>query len=52
MLTIILGSFYELVIIATSASSLTLSLTGMGSIVIMISTSIACGSRISNKVTY
>ena len=52
MLTIILGSFYELVVFATSAGSLTLSLTRIGSIVITTSSCEACGSAISNKVTY
>ena len=37
---------------ATTSSSITLSLTGFGLIVIPISTGIACGLSVSNKVIY
>ena len=51
-LTTILKSFDTIVIIATTSSSITLSLTGFGLIVIPISSSIACGLSITNKVLY
>ena len=51
-LTTILKSFDTIVIFATTSSSITLSLTGFGLIVIPISSSIACGLTISNKVLY
>ena len=49
-LTTVLKSFDTFVIIATTSSSITLSLTGVGLIAIPISSSIACGLTISNKV--
>ena len=49
-LTTILKSFDTFVIIATTSSSITLSLTGIGLIAIPISTATACGLSISNKV--
>ena len=51
-LTTILKSFDTIVIIATTSSSITLSPTGFGLIVIPISSSIACGLTITNKVLY
>ena len=48
----ILKSFDTFVIIATTSSSITLSLTGIGLIVIPISTATACGLSIGNKVLY
>ena len=45
-------SFDTFVIFATTSSSITLSLTGVGLIVIPISTSLACGLTISNKVIF
>ena len=51
-LTTILKSFDTIVIIATTSSSITLSLTGFGLIVIPISSSVACGLTITNKVLY
>ena len=51
-LTTILKSFDTFVIIATTSSSITLSLTGIGLIAIPISTATACGLSIGNKVLY
>ena len=51
-ITTILKSFDTFVIIATTSSSITLSLTGTGLIVIPISTATACGLSIGNKVLY
>ena len=51
-LTTIHKSFDTIVIIATTSSSISLSLTGFGLIVIPISSSIACGLSITNKVLY
>ena len=51
-ITTILKSFDTFVIIATTSSSITLSLTGIGLIVIPISTATACGLSIGNKVLY
>ena len=51
-LTTILKSFDNIVFIATTLSSISLSLTGFGLIVIPISSSIACGLSITNKVLY
>ena len=51
-ITTILKSFDTFVIIATTSSSITLSLTGMGLIVIPISTASACALSIGNKVIY
>ena len=51
-ITTILKSFDTFVIIATTSSSITLSLTGIGLIVIPISTAKACGLSIGNKVLY
>ena len=51
-LTTILKSFDTFDIIATTSSSLTLSLTGFGIIVIPISSSMACEKTNSNKVIY
>ena len=51
-LTTILKSFDTIVIIATTSTSITLSLTGFGLIVIPISSSIACGLTITHKVLY
>ena len=51
-ITTILESFDRFVIIATTSSSITLSLTGIGLIVIPIPTVIACGSMISKKIVY
>ena len=45
-------SFDIFVIIATTSSSITLSLTGIGLIVIPISTATACGLSIGNEVKY
>ena len=47
-----LKSFDTFVIIATTSSSITLSLTGIGLIAIPISTATACGLSIRNKVLY
>ena len=49
-LTTILKSFDTFVIIATTSSSITLSFTGIGLIVIPISTASACALSIVNKV--
>ena len=51
-ITTILKSFDTFVIIATTSSSVTLSLTGIGLIVIAISTASACALSIGNKVIY
>ena len=51
-MTTILKSFDTLVIITTTLSSITLSLTRVGLIVIPISTATACGLSIANKVLY
>ena len=51
-ITTILKSFYTFVIIATTLSSITLSLTGIGLIVIPISTASACALSIGNRVIY
>ena len=52
MLTRILKSFDTFVIFATTSSSITLSLTGIGLIVIPKSTVIACGLTINKKAIY
>ena len=51
-ITTILKSFDTIVIIATTSSSITLSLTGIGLIAIPKSTATACGLSIGNKVLY
>ena len=51
-ITTILKSFDTFVIIATTSSSITFSLTGIGLIVIAISTASACALSIGNKVIY
>ena len=51
-ITTILKSFDTFVIIATTSSSITLSLTGIGLIVIPISTASTCALSIGNKVLY
>ena len=51
-LTTMLKSFDTFVIIATTSSSITLSLTGIGLIAIKISIATACGLSIGNKVLY
>ena len=51
-ITTILKSFDTFVIIATTSSSITLSLTGIGLIVIPISAATACGLSNGNKVLY
>ena len=51
-MTTILKSFDTFVIIATTSSSFTLSLRGIGLIVIPISTASACALSIGNKVIY
>ena len=51
-MTTILKSFDTIVIIATTSSSISLSLTGFGLIVVPISSSIVCGLSITNKVLY
>ena len=51
-ITTILKSFDTFVILATTSSSITLSLTGIGLIVIAISTATACGLSIADKVIY
>ena len=51
-LTTILKSFDTFVIIATTSSSITLNLTGIGLIAIPISTATACGLSIGNKVLF
>ena len=52
MITTLLKSFDTFVIIAKTSSSITLSLTGIGLIVIPISTASACVLSIGNKVLY
>ena len=52
MLTTVLKSFDTFVLFGTTSSSITLSLTSIGLIVIPISTGLACGLSISNKVVY
>ena len=51
-ITTILKSFDTFVIIATTSSSINLSLTGIGLIAIPISIATACGLSIGNKVLY
>ena len=51
-LTTILKTFDTFVIIATTSSSITLSLTGIGLIAIPITTATACGLSNGNKVMY
>ena len=51
-LSTILKSFDTFVYIATTSSSTTLSLTGIGLIVIPLSSSIACGLTISKEIIY
>ena len=51
-ITTILKSFDTIVNIATTSSSITLSLTGIGLIMIPISTATTCGLSIGNKVLY
>ena len=51
-ITTILKLFDTFVIIATTSSSITLNLTGIGLIVIPISTASACALSIGNKVLY
>ena len=51
-ITTILKSFDTFIFIATTSSSITLSLTGIGLIVIPISTATACGLSVGNKVLY
>ena len=51
ILSSILKSFDTIVVIATTSISIALSLTGFGLIVIPISSSIACGLTINNKIT-
>ena len=51
-ITTIFKSFDTFVIVATTSSSITLSLTGIGLIAIPISTATACGLSIGNKVLY
>ena len=51
-ITTILKSFDTFVIIAITSSSITSSLTGIGLIIIPISTATACGLSIGNKVLY
>ena len=51
-ITTVLKSFDTFVIIATTSSSITLSLTGIGLIVIPISTATACKLSIGNKLIY
>ena len=52
MLTAILKTFDTIVNIATTSGLITLSLAGIGLIVILIPSGIACGLTISNKVLY
>ena len=52
MITTLLKSFDTFVIIAKTSSSITLSLTGIGLIVIPISTASACVLSVCNKVLY
>ena len=51
-LTTIRKSFDTIVIIATTSTSITLSVTGIGLLAIPISTAAACGLSITNKVIY
>ena len=51
-ITTILKSFDTFVFIATTSSSITLSLTGFGLIVLPIPTALACALSIDNKVLY
>ena len=51
-LTTRLKSFDTFVIIATTSSSIMLSLTGIGLMAVPLSGSIACGLTISNKILY
>ena len=51
-LTTILKSFDTIVILATTSTSIILSVTGIGSLAIPISTATACGLSITNKVLY
>ena len=51
-ITTILKSFDTFVIIATTSSSITLSLTGIGLLVIPISTASACVFSVGNKIIY
>ena len=51
-ITTILKSFDTFVITATTSSSITLSLAGIGLIVIPISTTSACALSVGNKVLY
>ena len=51
-ITTVLKSFDTIVIVATTSSSITLSPIGLRLIVIPVSTSIACGLTISNKIIY
>ena len=52
MLTTLLKSFDTFVIIARTSNSNTLSVTGIGLIVLPSSTAIACGITNNNKVIY
>ena len=52
MITTLLKSFDTFVIIATTSSSVTLSLTGIGLIVIPISAASLCALSVGNKVLY
>ena len=49
-ITTILKSFDTFVIIATTSSSITLSLAGLGLLAIRISNATACGLSIGNKI--
>ena len=51
-LTTILKSFDTFVIIAKTSSTIALSLTGIGLIVLPVATATACGLSIGNKVVY
>ena len=51
-LTTIPKSFDTIVIIATTSTSITLSVTGIGLLAIPFSTATACGLSITNKVLY
>ena len=52
MLTTLIKSFDTFVIVATTSSSITLSLTGIGLLVIPITTASTCALSIGNKVIY
>ena len=52
MLTAVIKSFNTFVIVATTSNFFTFSLTGFGLTAIPISSNIACGLTISNKVMY